>query len=222
MKSSMCFNILYNEVSKNNSNGMYLSLEQSSTSLLNHMVALGFDLSKINLVILSDIGKLDEAIKTMLSTDEGVLIVTDVGAIRKQLGDIKRTSPNENWMNAILNLTKKIDETEECKVLVLDSLAALYSLAKMDHPRTELYHLFEFFRDLDITTLLISEMHAEEDFGEFNVEDFLADSIIHLSRVHQMTKVERNIRVVKMRQTDCKLDFHKFELIGNRFKVTKT
>ena len=43
MKSSLAFNVLYNEVLHKNSNGMYISLEQSSTSLLNHMIALGFD-----------------------------------------------------------------------------------------------------------------------------------------------------------------------------------
>ncbi len=221
MKSSVAFNILYHEVLNNNSNGMYISLEQSSTSLLNHLIALGYDLSKINLVILSDIGKLDEAIQTMLSTDEGVLIVTDVGAIRKQLGDVTRTSPNENWMNALINLTLKIDETEECKVLILDSLAALYSLAKMDHPRTELYHLFEFFRERDITTLLISEMHDDTNFGEFDVEDFLADGIIHMSRIEKSGRVVRNLRIVKMRQTQCSLDRYEFEKAGNKFRITK-
>lgn len=221
MKSSVSFNILYHEVLNNNSNGMYISLEQSSTSLLNHLVALGYDLSKINLVILSDIGRLDEAIKTMLSTDEGVLIVTDVGAIRKQLGDITKTSPNENWMNALINLTLKIDETEECKVLIFDSLAALYSLAKMDHPRTELYHLFEFFRERDITTFLISEMHGDNDFGEFDVEDFLADAILHLSLVERADKIVRNIRIVKMRQTDCSLDKYEIEKVGNKFRIMK-
>ncbi len=221
MKSSLAFNVLYNEVLHKNSNGMYISLEQSSTSLLNHMIALGFDLSKVNLVILSDIGKLDEAIKTMLATDEGVMIVTDVGAIRKQLGDVKRTSPNENWMNALLNLTLKIDETEECKVLILDSLAALYSLAKMDHPRTELYHLFEFFRERDITSLLISEMHGDDDFGEYNVEDFLADGILHITRMEKSGKTVRGLRIVKMRQTKCDLNLFQFERKGGKFRVFK-
>lgn len=224
MKSSFAFNILYHEVLHNNSNCMYISLEQSSASLLNHMIALGFDLSKINLVILSDIGKLDEAIKTMLSTDEGVFIITDVGAIRKQLGDVTRTSPNENWMNALINLTLKIDETEECKILILDSLAALYSLAKMDHPRTELYHLFEFFRERDITTFLISEMHGddkEEKYGEYDVEDFLADGIIQLSRWEKAGKVVRGVKVVKMRQTDCDLNLFQFERAGNKFRILR-
>ncbi len=222
MKSSLAFNTLYHEVLNNNSNGMYISLEQSSTSLLNHLVALGYDISKINLVILSDIGKLDEAIQTMLATDEGVLIVTDVGAIRKQLGDVQRTSPNENWMNALINLTLKIDETEECKVLVLDSLAALYSLAKMDHPRTELYNLFEFFRERAITTFLISEMHGDNDFGEFNVEDFLSDAIIHVSRMEKAGKIVRSLRIVKMRQTKCDLSRYEFEKVGDKFRIMKS
>ena len=82
MKSSVCFNILYNECLAGKS-GLYLSLEQSAPSLLKHMVNLDFDLSKVNIVQITDINNLSSQISQ--KKDSGSLILCDLGAIRKQV-----------------------------------------------------------------------------------------------------------------------------------------
>ena len=67
MKSSVAFSILYNEAVNGNT-GFYLTLEQSSHSIINHMVNMDFDMSKINLVISSDISKIDTDLKSVKSS----------------------------------------------------------------------------------------------------------------------------------------------------------
>src|SRR3989344_3474645 len=153
MKSTVTFNVLYNEVQKGKI-ALYVSLEQSCNSLLNHMVNVGYDLGKINIFIVDDLGELDEKInKAKIS--KGALVMADLGVIRKEIKDT--TGKQGGWFNAIKNLLKKLKTTCGCDHFVLDSLAALYVLADFENPRTELFHAFEFFRDLDITTFLISE-----------------------------------------------------------------
>ena len=64
MKSSVSFNILYHEA-VNGNNGLYLSLEQSAESLVNHMMNMDYDISKINLVIVKDLAELQAKIQGM-------------------------------------------------------------------------------------------------------------------------------------------------------------
>ncbi|MFB6196921.1 MAG: RAD55 family ATPase, partial [Halobacteriaceae archaeon] len=57
MKSSVCFNILYNEA-LHGTNGLYISLEQSHTSIIKHMRNLGLDLDAINFIVVDDLATL--------------------------------------------------------------------------------------------------------------------------------------------------------------------
>ncbi len=203
MKSSVSFNLAYYEV-VTGKNALYLSLEQSSTSLLNHIIGMGFDLSAINVVVLSDIGKLDKCIEAVRS-NKGSLIISDVAAIRKQLGDIKSMGPEADWLNALKNIVRRLAEGKACELFVLDSLSALYALSTIKNPRAELFYVFEFLRDLDLTSFLITEVYGEQ-FGEYGVEDYLSDGIIHFAMVRDGRKVRREISVVKMRATECNND----------------
>src|SRR6266568_561547 len=48
-------------------------------------------------------------------------------------------------------------------VLVIDSLPVLEVMGKFEDPREELFRLFEWLRDLGITSLLITEMEQDSD-----------------------------------------------------------
>ena len=214
MKSSISFNIIFNEVLEGK-NGLYITLEQSHSSLLQQMVGMGFDIKKINLIILSDISKISETIAQM--SDKGNLVITDLGAIRKQIKEFKE-SPSGDWLNVIENILKKLKEKANLEIFVLDSLSALYALSDFEKVRTKLFYLFEFFRDLNLTTFLISEMPLDKSrYSEYDIEDFLTDAIIHLELAPRMRKVDRNISIVKMRATRCNNDIFTLEFKEGNF-----
>lgn len=209
MKSTVSFNILYNEAKKGK-NCLYISLEQSSISLLNHVTNMEYNLSDVNLVVIEDISRLDEAINEM-GSKKGCLAILDLGAIRKK---IKATTfgPSADWLNAIKNTIKKINIGSNCHIFVLDSLSALYVLSKFTDVRTELFYVFEFLRDSGLTSFLISEMPLnKERYSEYEVEGFLADGIIKLELNERYRKVTREISIVKMRTTAHNTDVFTLE-----------
>lgn len=216
MKSSVSFNVLYNEAIKG-STGFYLTLEQSSASIIQHMVNMDFDISKINLIVISDISKIEKDIRPVKSSKKGSLIMVDLGAIRKKVKDTKFSSGSD-WLNAIKNLTIKISRDAKCELFVLDSLSALYALSEFKDPRTKLFYIFEFLRELGLTSFLISESPSDKDkLTEFGVEEYLADGIINLQLTERYRKVTRELSIVKMRATNCNLDIFTLEYKNKGF-----
>jgi len=205
MKTSVTFNILYNEAI-NGKVGLYISLEQSYTSLINHMINMDFNMSKVNVVVISDISKLGEQIQVIRDLGKGALIITDLSALRKEVVGTEM-NPTGDWLNVIKNISKKIKEEAGLDHFVLDSLSALYALSSFKDVRVKLFHIFEFLRDLDITSFLISEMPLDtSQYSEYGVEDYLSDGIISLQLKHRDRKEATEFSIVKMRTTKCNRD----------------
>lgn len=217
MKSSVCFNVLYHEALAGK-NGLYISLEQSAESLLNHIINMDYDLSKVNLIMVKDLSELRSRMAE-LKGDRGSLIVIDIGTIRKEIRDIN-TDNNKSWLNVIKNIIKKVHTEAGCDLFVLDSLSALYVLSRFENPRIELFYIFEFLRDLQITSFLISEMPLDgSKYSEYEIEDFLSDGIIMIRLTPFRRQVVREISVVKMRATQCNNDIFSLEFRNGRFNA---
>jgi circadian clock protein KaiC len=207
MKSSLTFNIMYNEA-LNGRVSLYLSLEQTYTSLINHMINMDFDMSKVNVIVISDVSKLDEQIDVVKDQKKGALIITDLSALRKQVVGSDMT-PTGDWLNVIKNIVRKIKVQVKLDLFVLDSLSALYALSNFKDPRVKLFHIFEFLRDNNLTSFLISEMDIDSSkYSEFGVEDYLADGIISLRLTHRDGKEVTELTIVKMRTTKCNRDVY--------------
>ena len=216
MKSSISFNVLYNRVI-NGSTVLYATLEQSSASIIKHMVNMDFDMSKINLHIISDISKIEKDLKSIKSSRKGSLIMADLGAVRKQTKNTKFFSSTV-WLDAIKNLVTMVTGATDCKIFVLDSLSALYALSEFKEPRKELFYIFEFLRNFNLTSFLISETPFDKsNLAQFSVEESLADGIIRLKLTERYRKVTRELSIAKMRATNCNLDIFTLEYKNKKF-----
>lgn len=220
MKSSLSFNIIYNEVIAKGKAAMYLTLEQSSISLLNHVISMGYDLSKTRVITISDIGKLDENIDMITKQQSGTLIFTDIGAIRKELKELKNVNPDADWLNVLKNIITKLVDAGACDLFVLDSMSALYTVSEFKDPRSKLFYFYEFLRDKGLTSFLISEMPLDESrYGEYEVEDFLADAILNVAMRREGMKVKREFKVVKMRATKANMDVFVLDFDRGKFRA---
>ncbi len=195
MKSTLAFGILYNNAMKDKKRGIYVTLEQSKVSLLEHMIELGMDPRNL--------------------TDPGILIF-DMTHLRSA-----STTGEVNLIDQILTAVKNHKDKFGCDIFVLDSLAALYSVTSFDSPRSDVFFFFEKLRALDITTFIISEMldPEQEIFGMFGVEDFLADGIIHLLLEKDGKHVNLYLSVVKMRKTLHDRTYFPLIFEGSNFEI---
>ncbi len=206
MKSSFAYYILHKLSENDGRKAIYLTLEQSRSSLLRHMKKLG--LSR-------------ETATTMMVSDLDDMVVIDMGRLRKEtdtelIGSI-------DWLNSIVTQIQNYRETFGCEIVAIDSLSALYSLTTFTNPRSELFFFFEKLRDLDVTVLLISEMlEPEKDrFGQYGVEEFLADGIIHLKTEKYGNRANLFLGVTKMRETNHERDYFPLIVDKSGFEIVR-
>ncbi len=217
MKSSVCFNALYGEA-QSKRNVLYLSLEQSYISLLNHMINMGFDFENIDVTVIgSDPSIVRQKIKQVNASKKGHIIFSDLGALRTAS---KSKEPTENWWDIIAKLVKTLREEIEISAVVLDSINALYVLSDFKNPRHKIFQIFNFFKEMDMTSFIISEMPKDaRKYGEYEIEDFLADGVIVIQLVERNRKVTREINITKMRTTNVNVDVFTLEYGKNGFQV---
>ena len=201
MKTSLTYHVLH-ENARRGVKGLYVSLEQSRASLLDHTQGLGY--------------RIEDA--------DGNLSVLDLAALRKRL-----TGPAEQpWMDLFRLYSQGVRASFDYRLLVLDSLDALEILAKFADVRREMFSLVRWLRGLHATVFLLGELPTDpwfrggSDRPSFSKhkEEYLVDGIVHLRVVRQGEfGMARQIRVVKMRGTRHDPDYHAL-VFDNGFKVT--
>lgn len=216
MKSSLTFNILYNEALKGK-NGLYVTLEQSSESFMTHLESLGFDFSKVNLAVVSSTAELDSKL-SQLASKKSTIVLADMSIMRKGMN--RRIGTEASSLVSMVRNFVTMMKRHNGSIFVLDSLSAFYIMSKFESPRHDLFDFFTFLRDSGITSFLISEMPLKRDrYGDYEIEEFLADGVIKLDLVERQRKVTREISIVKMRATKCSNDVFSLEFDKGRFSA---
>ena len=199
MKTSLTYHILH-ENARRGEKGLYVSLEQSRASLLDHTEGLGYHLE--------DAGE--------------NLSILDLAALRKKL-----TGPTEQpWMDLFKLYANGLRTSFGYRLLVIDSLDALEILAKFQDVRRELFALIRWLRGLGVTTFLLGELPSDDATATRQVfakhkEEYLADGVVHLRLARQGEfGMQRQIRIVKMRGTRHETDYHAL-VFDNGLKVTR-
>ena len=194
MKSSVAYSILYNNARNNGMNGIHISLEQSRESLVENMAGLGF--------------AIDKEINKNLS-------ILDLGFIRKKMTQLG----TQTWLEVFKMYTQNLKNNMDYELMVVDSLPVLEVMARFKEPREELFHLYEWMRDLDVTTILIHEMpQGAERFCQYG-EDFLSDGILHLDLRRDRNQVNLFLAVTKMRKTNHKRGYFPLIFDKNGFEI---
>jgi len=202
MKSSVGFNILYQNAKQNNTKGVYFTLEQGRDSLLEQM------------------DRLHMPVKEM----ENMVSVVDIGYLRQNAEGMEY---GDSWNSVFRMYAENMKESQGFDIMVIDSLAAVEVLADVKNKRAELFHLFGWLRGIGckpgegespkVTTFIISE--ASVDQGIMRDEDFLADGVIHLDLRREGSSVNLYLGVAKMRKTNHKRGYHPLIFDQNGFEI---
>lgn len=196
MKTALTFSLLYENV-KAGSKALYISLEESQEDLRAAMSDLG----------LADLDDLE-------------LYILDIGKIRLEH---KEEELAKNWLEILQKYIEQRVRMNGFDLVAVDSLEALYSLSRLDHPRRDLFHFFGFLKGLDATTFLISEVSTANDgrIGRYD-EEFLADGILYLRHFEKgETDVQLRLRCVKMRRTRHEQGYFALIREKGRFQITR-
>lgn len=195
MKTSVTYSIMYENAKRDGLKGLYISLEENYESLKGAMIDLG-----------------------MTDIDQLKVYMLDVGRIRKEHPNEEL---NKNWLSILTKYIKKRAEEDEFDIIVIDSLAALYSLDSMKNPRADLFHFVRLLKELDATVFLISEISHGSTGLVANDEDFLVDGIIHL-KLHEVGESDVQLRIscVKMRRTNHRRGWLRLMHTGSKFTTT--
>ncbi len=197
MKSSMAFNMLYKNASNDGIGSVYVSFEQGKQSLIRQMKSMGMDVEGEKRIRIVDLGNVREELE-QAETDETVISV-----LREHLSNIVKETKTE--------------------ILVLDSLDVLDISVGATSRRSQIFFLFEWLREMNLTSVLISESDPEEVMEKGREEGYLSDGIINLSLSSEETDaVRRRIRCVKMRNTEHDTSYYSLQFQDGRFVVTQS
>jgi KaiC/GvpD/RAD55 family RecA-like ATPase len=191
MKSSLAYSILYNNAKINGIPSLYITFELTKSNLLDQLDKLGFK---------GDVEKLS---------------IMDLSTIRENLAQFK----GENWFEIFKTYLRNLKYRYDYKLLVLDSMQMLEFVVRLSNPREEIFKFFDLLRNLNLTTILISEMSAGMPQYSNYDEHILADGIIHLDTIEIGTTMHRRIRCIKMRSVNHPHDHLPFEFKNGIFYV---
>lgn len=175
MKSSLAFSILYHNALRKGEKGLYLTLEQSKASLVEHLEAMGMD---------------DPAAYEHLA-------IFDMAMLRKNLAFMAEGS----WIALFKGYVKNLMDANGHGLVVIDSMNVLETMAGFDERRTELFYLFEWLRELEATVFLLLETRGEAPASNGQLDEaYLADGVIRLD-LYPVSDldVQRRLRCVKLR-----------------------
>jgi len=155
----------------------YLALEESRANVERVMAGFGMDLAG--------------------PEDAGTFVLVDLGAIR--MGSSK---------DGIVGLPELQDFLRSCiasahvQRVVLDSLCgAGLRYRSLPELREEMFTFTRFLRDTGVTSLLVTESPDTGRLTRFGIEQFLADSFLHLALEEVKGELRRTLTVRKMRFT---------------------
>ncbi len=208
MKSSLAYYVLYHNALQGTP-GLYVTLEQSAGSLLEHVAGLGLRATQVSDALpILDLSRGREYLEE-LATKVGEMTRSDLSQGEALLAVLQ---------GKILDLRRR----QDFQLLAIDSWDALELVLEFKDRRTETFAFFEWLRDLGVTSLLVSEEPPLGAAGSVLEEEFLADGILRLRMVPVTeTSFQRRIQCTKMRSVNQDSDDHTLLFENGRFEAAR-
>src|SRR5438094_1022015 len=208
MKSSLAYYILYHNA-LGGLPGLYVTLEQTAGSLLEHVASLGLKATTVSDALpILDLSRGREHLEEM---------VAKVGAMTDA------TAPRGEALVAVLKAkVLELRKKRKFELLAIDSWDALELILEFQDRRAETFGSFEWLRGLGVTSLLISEEPGWQAPSTGLEEEFLADGCV-LLRLQPVTETayQRRVQCVKMRSVNQDSDYHTLLFENGRFEVAR-
>lgn len=181
MKTTLAYHMLH-RAAEHGIKGMFFSLEQSRDSLIRQMKGLGMD--------------------RRASQDN--LIVADMVELRRSMEGQKG-----NWHEIVMRYVSNEMTKGSAQLFVLDSFESFMALSERSLSRVEVQDLFDAFRDLGLTSIVISETPMASLESNEHMELYVADGALELAMVEgNDSRIQRWLRCVKLRGANIDTRFY--------------
>lgn len=198
-KSVFGLQYLYNGVQEHDENGILLILQRYNTDVEWYSDVFGLNMGKLQ--------------------DEGKLVLTNykVSNFEKfEVNSVKR------------ELTKKLSrviKSTGAKRVVIDSITPFgYSIPQKSDYRLFLHSLSSSLKEQGCTTIMVSEKTEKSSITPFEVEQYLADGVIEISKTREGAGGRgrgRNLKIHKMLATRVPLDDLAINLSEDGLKLSQ-
>ncbi len=208
MKSSLAYYILYHNALQGNP-GLYVTLEQTAASLLEHVAGLGLRATQVSDALpILDLSRGREYLEE-LAGRMGEMSGQDLGRGEALLAVLEGKIADQR-------------RRKDFGLLAIDSWDALELVLGFEDRRTQTFAFFEWLRDLGVTSLLVSEEPALGQAASALEEEFLADGILRL-RMAPVTETsfQRRIQCTKMRSVNQDSEDHTLLFENGRFEAAR-
>jgi KaiC/GvpD/RAD55 family RecA-like ATPase len=194
MKTTLTYTILHNAALFDGVSSMYFSLEQSRASILRQMARLKMPSP--------------QAMEHMM--------IVDMVDLRKEMENSKG-----DWREILLRYVKNVFAERPFRIFVLDSLDSFKAISDHEFTRQDLKDLFEWFKSLGITVLLISEKPMAQLIDSVQSEFYLADGAIEIiMKQIDDSRVQRWVRCPKLRGMNIDTRYYAIFHDGEHFNLT--
>jgi len=165
---------------KKGEKGLYITLEESRTNIERAMMAYNFNILE-------------------LEKANNIMII-DLGAMRKEAltKELERGMASFSSIGKVIHNMHKLMNIKRCVVDSVTALGLYYT--NIDELRKELFVFANDLKEVDMTTLLISETpDGGTGLTRYGIEQFVCDSFIVLGLEDVKGELRRTITVRKMR-----------------------
>jgi KaiC/GvpD/RAD55 family RecA-like ATPase len=189
---------LCNGVSMFHENGLYITLEESISTIKKELAGVGVDLEK---------PEKDGALKMIDYSFVNYMPQKEVESA------INFLSMPAFKVSSLLEVVKNSCKDIGAKRVVLDSLSALtFQEPDLVKRRLAAMLLFKTFSDLGCTTLILSELKANLLVRDFIFEEYLADGVVVIQNLRREDITAKSIHVEKMRGIAHDIQPHPYKI----------
>ncbi|OGS48466.1 MAG: hypothetical protein A3K68_07965 [Euryarchaeota archaeon RBG_16_68_13] len=207
MKSSLAYYVLYHNALEGIP-GLYVTLEQSAASLLEHVASLGLRATAVSETL------------PILDLSRGREHLEEIASKMAQVSGTPSTA--ETLLAVLKGKLLDLHRRMAYRLLTIDSWDAMELILEFEDRRAQTFSFFEWLRDLGVTSFLVSEEPAPGPHIAALEEEYLADGIVHLRMVPvSETSFQRRVQCAKMRSVNQDTDDRTLLFENGRFEVAR-
>ncbi len=203
-KTVLGVQFLYEGATTYGENGLYVSLDENPFWLRRHVIGFGWEIEKLERM--------------------GKIQIVDASPIRAVPGEIKvgevSIGKTDFTLYSLWALIKTKAQEIMAKRVVIDPISSLvFQFPKASERRRALLDLFQTISNLNVTSLITTELRSTSLTRRVRTEEFLSQGVIVFHTLTEGGRIVRAIQIEKMRGVPHDHQLRPYEINKNGIEI---